>query len=124
MPKPKLPMRIYHTEQEVIMGSKDRDTGKYPGHTKWMWGHIVTVKPVRTEDRFAIMMDPEGRKAHYITHAMFSRLKGMCEHVYLPVVSDELVDAIVEEAERLTVDQLRRVVDAMQGHTAYYDLYE
>lgn len=125
MPKPKVPMTIYHIDDECFsMGSKNRDTGKYPNSTKWMWGHIMTNKAVRTISRFAIMMDPEGLKAHYLTHGMFNRLKGMCEHIYLPVVKDEEVDAFCGQLQHLTADQLRRLLEATYEHPMYEDVCE
>ena len=111
-------MVIYHIDQEM-WGVGSKCDGYYPKHTQWLWGHIVTNKAIRTPERYAIMMDPEGAKAHYITQAMFRQLKGLCEHKYMPVVKEKDVNDFVGKMPDLTADQLARVVEAAQDHPLY-----
>lgn len=62
---------IYHTNDPELDLKLSKEFGQYPESTKWLWGNIITNKQKRTDERFAILFDPNGEKVHWLTKRTF-----------------------------------------------------
>ena len=91
---------IYHLNCDDVVLRQHTKNNKptYPDNTKWMWGNIITNRGRRTNDKFAIVMDPCGKKAHYVTRDTFlTFFSGKFEHVYVKDIK-ELTRSLVFNA--------------------------
>jgi len=85
---------IYHLDcyDDVLSKSSKNNKLTYPNSTKWMWGNVVTNKKRRTLNKYAIMMCPNGKKAHYVNRDTFIRFfSDNFKHVYVKEDIQELI---------------------------------
>jgi len=111
---------IYHLDSydDVLRQSSKNNKSTYPDNTEWMWGNIITNKRRRTIDKYAIVMCPNGEKAHYVNRNTFIRFfSEKFEHVYVKdireVTQSLVLDNIIKQIDNLTDKQRAKISIAL-----------
>lgn len=102
MPKEKS-MKIFHVSGINPPCVRDHH-GKYTDYFRY-WGHIITIIDSRTNDRFAHLFDPDGKRVHHLTYNSFKQFAEMLEHVY-PELTKEEFKHVKAAIKRANVHQL------------------
>lgn len=96
-------MKIFHVSGIRPPCVRDNN-GKYTDYRKY-WGHIITIMDSRTNDRFAHLFDPDGKRVHHLTYNSFKQFADMLEHVYPELTTKEFKE-VKAAIKRANVHQL------------------
>ena len=88
--------------------------------TKKFWGHVVTNKACRSNEKFAWLFDPDGLRINNLSHAMFSKINAQgLEHEYVTYVTERQLNEFIDKIENLTPFQAKRLFKCLIGQSPY-----
>jgi hypothetical protein len=80
---------------------------------------MITNKATRTPDKFAQLFCPEGKRANWITHAMFKKMAHVMGHKYPLLLPNTDLEGIVAGVQMLSKYQAKRLFKALIKHPAF-----
>ncbi len=86
--------------------------------TEWMWGNVVTNKATRTDQKFAMLFCPKGRRMNCITHATFKAMAHTMKHEYINPWSTDQILRIKRAFPSLTRFQAHTLFRSLVKHPA------
>jgi hypothetical protein len=121
-------MKGYTMKEKIICYHIDTEEHSIPSKcgelhdpsTKWLWGHMLTNKAGRNDLKFAQLFCPEGRRANWITHAMFKKMAPMMTHKYPLLLPGTDLEGIVAGVQMLSKYQVHRLFKALIKHPAFH----
>jgi hypothetical protein len=120
-------MKGYTMKEKIICYHIDTEDYSIPSkcgelhdpRTKWLWGHMLTNKATRDDSKFAQLFCPEGRRANWITHAMFKKMASIMVHKYSWLLPNTDLEGIVAGVQMLSKYQAHRLFKALIKHPAF-----